>query len=147
MKDNFLFINGRKKELIITSGGENISPVPIEQQILKLIPECEYAVVIGDQRKFLSMILVPKSFSKIDQQAKTIEEYSSSAKITEYVNGKIDELNSNAKATPHKIQKWFFVENFEVGQELTPTLKLRRHFIHEKYKKKINKLYADEKAQ
>ena len=156
INDGFLFITGRKKELIITANGENIAQVPIEQELCKRMPELEYAVVIGDKRKFLSVILVPKMkdgeiakcFKKIDPEIKSVKDLNTSSKIKEYVDGKINELNSGAKSNSCKVQKYFFVtKEFTVGAELTPTLKLRRNFISEKYKNKIDKLYEEAKTE
>jgi len=151
IKDGFLFITGRKKEIIVTSGGENIAPVPIEQNIMKEIPGLEYAVVIGDKRKFLSVILVPKIkdniptyFKKIDPEISSCKDLNISKIVQAHVDDAIVRANEHAQINASKIQKWIFLENeFSVGQELTPTLKLRRYFINEKYKDKINKLYKE----
>lgn len=59
-KEGYLCLSGRLKELIITSGGENIAPVPIEHMIKKELPCVSYAVVIGDYRKFLSVLITLK---------------------------------------------------------------------------------------
>lgn len=153
IKNGFLFITGRKKEILVTAGGENIAPVPIEQAIMKEIPELDYAVVLGDKRKFLSVLFVPKmkddkpsnTFKKIDPDIKSLQDLNKSKLLTEYINEKISKVNALAKSNACKIQKWFFLENcFTTGQETTPTLKLRRYFINEKYKNKINKLYLSE---
>ena len=58
--NNFLVITGREKELIITAGGENISPVPIELSVREVLPFVSHAVVIGDGRKYISVLLTLK---------------------------------------------------------------------------------------
>ena len=60
-EDGFIKITGRLKELIVTAGGENISPVPIENKIMELCPAIANCVVIGDKRKFLSCLISLKT--------------------------------------------------------------------------------------
>ena len=60
-EDGFLYITGRAKELIVTSGGENVAPVPIEDAIKQALPCVSHAVVIGNGRKFLSVLVSLKS--------------------------------------------------------------------------------------
>lgn len=60
LQDGFLYITGRKKELIITAGGEKVAPVPIESLIKQALPIVSNAIVIGDQRKFLTCLLTLK---------------------------------------------------------------------------------------
>lgn len=59
-KDGYLFITGRIKEILITAGGENVAPVPIEDRIKAELPTVSQAVVIGDRLKFLSVLLTLK---------------------------------------------------------------------------------------
>lgn len=59
-KDGFLFITGRLKEILITAGGENVAPVPIEDRIKSELPVVSQAVVLGDKLKFLSVLLTLK---------------------------------------------------------------------------------------
>ena len=125
--DGYLYVTGRIKELIITSGGENISPLPIENKLKeKLSKYFTYIIVVGDKRKFLSVLLngeISKSNSKIIQNA-------------------IDEVNSLVDSQASTIKKWTILNSkFTIGNELTPTLKIRRDFINKKYHKEINKLY------
>lgn len=58
--DGFLFVTGRLKEILITAGGENVAPIPIEERIAYEIPAVSQAVVIGDKLKFLSALLTLK---------------------------------------------------------------------------------------
>lgn len=152
IKNGFVFITSRKKEILITSAGENISPIPIEQEIQKNMPEFEHVILVGDKRKFLSVILVPKMkgenaancFKKIDPDIKLCKDLITNKKVTDYINDCINKTNSLSKSNANKVQKWIIIDNeFTVGQELTPTLKLRRYFVNEKYKDKIDKLYLE----
>ena len=125
-KNRRLHITGRKKELIITKGGENIAPVPIEKEIENNIPECDYAVIIGNNRKYLSAILIPKKGKKLTN-----------------IKNKINKINQQAPAQTHTIKKWIVLHNsFSINTgELTDTLKIKRHFIEIKYKKEIESMY------
>ena len=60
-KDGYLDITGRLKEIIITAGGENISPIPIENRVKESCPLLSHVVLIGDERKFLSCLLTIKT--------------------------------------------------------------------------------------
>ncbi len=60
VQDGYLYITGRKKELIITAGGEKVAPVPIESLIKQALPMVSNAILIGDQRKFLTCLLTLK---------------------------------------------------------------------------------------
>lgn len=125
----FLYVTGRKKEIIITAGGENISPIPIENELHKYLSNYfEYIIVIGDKMKFLSVIL--NSTKKLPKN------------INEIVNNAITETNKKAQSNTHTIKKFLIIpKKFSVGNELTPTFKTKREFIQTKYAKQIQELY------
>jgi long-chain-fatty-acid--CoA ligase ACSBG len=130
-----LLIIGRKKEMIITTGGENIMPVPIESSIKKNIQGIEHAVVIGDKRKFITcLITLKKSF---------IDKHKNDDNINNLIKIGIENVNNTANSKVNKIKKWTILDNsFSInGTELTPTMKLRRSKIYEKYAKEIDKMY------
>lgn len=152
-EDNYLFINGRKKDIIITRGGENITPQNIENLITDNLSILNYAVLIGDNKKFLSVLLVLKTktifdnklhndIKNIDPNIDNINDAINSDKLKKYIQDKIQLINNKARDNIHKIQKWKIIpNNFKIGEEITPTLKIKRNFINQKYKKIIDSLY------
>ncbi|XP_075960855.1 long-chain-fatty-acid--CoA ligase ACSBG2-like [Anarhichas minor] len=163
--NDFLYITGRIKELIITAGGENIPPVPIEDSVKAEVPIISNAMLIGDKLKFLSMLLTLKCV--VDDSGEPTDELSPEAlifcqqhnitatKVSEIVANKepalyqaiqegMDRSNARATSNAQKIQKWVILErDFSVsGGELGPTLKLRRPIVVKMYQEEINELYA-----
>ncbi|NXX88950.1 ACBG1 ligase, partial [Centropus bengalensis] len=127
-KDGFLYVTGRIKDLIITAGGENVPPIPIEDAVKKELPIVSNAMVIGDKKKFLSMLLTLKSVLDPDTSDPTdilTEEArdfcqkagSKATKVSEIVATRdqaiyqaiqegIDKVNVKATNGVHCIQKW-----------------------------------------
>ncbi len=146
--EGYLRIVDRKKELIITSGGKNISPANLEAA-LKMIPIVGQACAIGDQRKFISALLV------LDPEAAPIwaaghgKEGMSLAELAED-----DEVRAELQAGVDRVNEQFAqveqIKKFVVlGEEwlpdsdvLTPTSKLKRRGIHARYADAIDALYA-----
>lgn len=162
-KDGYLYITGRLKELIITAGGENIYPVEIENNIKQCLPIISYAVVVGDRRKFLSVLLVLKMKSSkdgeptilladetkeilksISSKTENILDAEDDPKLKSYIDNGIQCANKLAASKAHYIQKWRIIPtSFSIkGGELTPTLKLKRGAIADKYKELIDKIYS-----
>ena len=131
-KDGFLYVTGRQKELIITSGGENISPVPLENKLKETLGKYfDNIVVIGDKMKFISVLL-----NRTDPSQDLPKDIENIIQIS------INDVNNIAPSNASTIKKWLIINSkFKIGDELTPTLKLRRHFIQQKHKDKILKLY------
>lgn len=151
-----LSITGRIKELIITAGGENVAPVLIENEINTALPLFSQSVVVGDKRKFLGVLLVLKTKSPgvlADEvvsyikprgsNATTVAEAVKCEALRKIVQGGIDAANKKAISKAQNVQKFGFLLNeFSVdGGELTPTLKLKRKIINQKYEAQINALY------
>lgn len=148
-QDGFLRITDRKKELFKTSGGKYISPQPIEQAI-KGSRFVNQVVLIGAERKFPAALVVPvweqlESYCKL----KGIEVMSHSElcrhpRIVDLIQRQIDALTPNL-AKYEKIKKVALLEDeFTIeGGELTPTLKVKRRVIDQKYRDVIEKLYAE----
>jgi long-chain-fatty-acid--CoA ligase ACSBG len=128
-ENKFLYITGRIKEIIITAGGDNVAPNPIEEKIKEDMLFVNNAIVIGDKKKFLSVLLTLKDgFNKTDCEP--------------LIKPLINKINDQSSCNTSKIQKWAILDTrFEIGKELTPTMKLRRTYVEERYKKIIDELY------
>ena len=124
-EDNYLKITDRKKDIIVSLGGDNIAPSKIEN-LLTLSPEIEQACVFGEQKNYIAALLVLNSESK-----------SSDEDIQRY----IDEVNKDL-TQPEKIKKFIFIdEPFSIENNLmTPTMKVRRHEVQKKTQNQIDKL-------
>ncbi len=146
-EEGFVYIIDRKKELIVTAGGKNIAPQPIENE-LKLDKYISQAIVFGDRKPYLVAIITPNIEQVIDfareQNISYIdtEELVVNAQVKELYANRIKELNKSYP--PYKTIKYFalVLNDFSIeGGELTPTLKLKRKFILDKYRGLIEDLY------
>jgi long-chain acyl-CoA synthetase len=146
--DGYLSVTDRKKELIKTSGGKFIAPQPIENS-LKLNPLIGTAAILGDKRKFAFVIISP-NFALLEDWARTNDiafpsraELVANPKIQALYEGIVEEVNQNL-ARFEKLKRVLLVPD-EFSAEngaLTPTLKLRRRVIEERYRPQIDELYA-----
>jgi long-chain acyl-CoA synthetase len=147
-EEGFLRITDRKKDLIVTSGGKNIAPQPIENR-LKLIPYFDNVVLIGDRRKFISALITP-NYDALAAYAREngipFETAHDLIRKAEIYNLAMSEIERHTKdlADFEKIKKIAFMDKqFSIdGGELTPTLKVRRFTIEQKYRTAIDELYA-----
>jgi long-subunit acyl-CoA synthetase (AMP-forming) len=147
--DGFLSITDRKKDLLITAGGENVAPQLIEAE-LKAIPGIAQAVVVGDRMKYLAALLtldaekLPSVAQTAGSPARTVEEARHCGKIKSYLEGQVAAVNQRL-ARVQTIKRWVIVPGeFTIeGGELTPTMKIKRKVIREKYAKEIESLYIE----
>ncbi|MEY2394139.1 MAG: long-chain acyl-CoA synthetase [Acidobacteriaceae bacterium] len=146
--DGYLSVTDRKKELIKTSGGKFIAPQPIENS-LKLNPFIGTAVILGDKRKFAFVIISP-NFTLLEDWARTNDiTFSSRAELVgkpevqALYDGVVDEVNQKL-ARFEKLKRVLLVaDEFSPDNgALTPTMKLRRRVIEERYRSQIDELYA-----
>jgi long-chain acyl-CoA synthetase len=147
-EDGFLRITDRKKDLIITAAGKNIAPQVIET-MLKQSPWISQAVVIGDRRPFLTA-LITLDQEKVEQfaQQKSIP-HASFAELTRHpdiqqlVEVAVGEVNDQL-ARVEQIKKWIVLDrDFEQDrEEITPTLKVRRKAINQKFADQIESMYG-----
>lgn len=149
LDDGFLYITDRKKELIITAGGKNIAPQPLENE-LKMDKYISSVMVYGDKKPYLVALIVPNMERVVDfARAKHIRYVDLDDLVMHRAVYKLYELRLeeiNAKLAQYETIKKFALlpRDFSVdGGELTATMKLRRKIICEKYKHKIEELYAE----
>ena len=146
--DGYVKITDRKKELIITAGGENVAPQLVES-LLKSIPVVAQAVVVGDRQKYLAA-LVTLDPEKLETEAR---EAGSSARdmraaaecdtFRAHLEKQIERVNERL-ARVQTVKRFTILPNELTvdGGELTPTMKLRRKIIAKKYAKEIESMYA-----
>jgi long-chain acyl-CoA synthetase len=146
--DGYLSVTDRKKELIKTSGGKFIAPQPIENS-LKLNPLVGTAAIIGDKHKFAFVIISP-NFPMLEDWARANDvvfssraELVANPKIQALYDGIVEEVNQNL-ARFEKLKRVLLVPDEFTADNgaLTPTLKLRRRIIEERYRREIDELYA-----
>jgi long-chain acyl-CoA synthetase len=151
MLDNegYLKITDRMKDIIITAGGKNITPSEIENQ-LKFSPYISDAVVIGDKRKFLSC-LVMIDYDNVAKHAQDnnvpFTDFASlcrAREVRDLIWSEIERVNQNV-ARVETIKKFQLIEQQLTAEdeEVTPTMKLKRKFVNEKYKGMIDGMYAE----
>jgi long-chain acyl-CoA synthetase len=145
--DGFLVITDRKKDIIVTSGGKNIAPQPIENR-LKTNAFITEVVMIGDKRNYPSALVVP-NFEALEAWAKKTgvsaasrEELVQKPEIVQHYLGLISALVADL-AQYEKIKKITVLPNefTQESGELTPTLKVKRRVIAQKYGELIEKMY------
>lgn len=159
-KEGNLIISGRIKELIVTAGGENVAPVPIEDSFKEICKLCSNIIVIGDFRKYLSAFITLKTdpegkflkeveseLKEIGSESTNIIEAINDVKIKQYIEKCLKEVNSRSVSRAQLIQKYKILTHdfsIETG-EFTPTLKLKRKFVIQKYAKEVEQMYQEPK--
>lgn len=163
----FIYITGRIKELIITAGGENIPPVHVENLVKNELMQVSNAFLIGDKRKFLTMLITLKTHMNLDSGEPKDELTSETMawlkgygvehtkmsqimaagpcpKVLKAIQDGIDRANKKAISNAQKVQKFTLLPaDFSVpGGELGPTLKVKRNIVVKKYDDIIEQFYA-----
>lgn len=166
-KDGFLYITGRIKELLITAGGENVAPVPIEDNVKEELPIVSNCMLIGDKKKFLSLLITlktevnPDTAMPTDKLTRPAVEWCQSVgsnarslsdildnqdeNVLKAIQAGIDAANKRAPSRAQVIQKWSILpRDFSIpGGELGPTLKLKRSVVLKMYEKTVNAFYGE----
>jgi long-chain acyl-CoA synthetase len=149
VRGDFLRITDRKKELLKTSGGKYVAPQPIENRF-KESPFIEQMMVLGDGKKFISALIVP-SFPNLkswcEQNGVVLADNNNAVrnpKIVEMIQQVVDAKNEGLGHTDQIKRFRLIPEEWTVhGGQLTPTLKLKRKVIVERYKNLIEEMYVD----
>jgi long-chain acyl-CoA synthetase len=147
-EEGFLRIVDRKKELIITAGGKNISPANLEAK-LKAHPLIGSACVIGDQRPFLSALIVldpdgaPVWAAQAGMKGASLDELAKDERLLAEIQRAVDSVNEQVSKV-EGIKKFTVLseEWLPGGEELTPTMKLKRKPVAQKYSSQIEAMYA-----
>ncbi|KAF0695231.1 Aste57867_13943 [Aphanomyces stellatus] len=164
--DGFATITGRRKELLITAGGENVPPLVLEHAIKEELPLLSHVMVVGDRRKFLSAVVaLPTVDDDIGQPSDTLTAATQTAladtlgchvtttadaaacdAFRAHVAQGLARANDRATSRAQRVHKFIVAaSDFGVsGGELTATMKLRRHVVLQKYADAIDALYATE---
>ncbi len=145
--DGFLYITDRKKDIIITAGGKNIAPLNIEN-IIKSDSYIQEVVIHGDRRPYLTAIVVP-DFNALKGLAIRLgipylkpEELASHPRVEEFIKGRIEEKQKDLPSY-ERIKRFKILDRplkIEEG-EMTPSLKVKRKVVAEKYKEVFDELY------
>ncbi|MBI9086245.1 MAG: long-chain fatty acid--CoA ligase [Desulfobacterales bacterium] len=150
-ENGYLKITDRKKDLIITSGGKNISPQNLENLVINRIPLVSNAMVYGDSKKYLTVLLTldpaeVEAFAKKKELAwDSYEALTQSPEIRAAVLKDMDQIN--AGLAQYETMKKFFIlpREFSLEEdEVTPTLKLKRKAVQKKYRDRMEALYESD---
>jgi long-chain acyl-CoA synthetase len=148
-EEGYLFITDRKKSMFKLSTGKYVAPQPIENQLVNS-PFIEQAVVVGFHHKFCSALIVP-SFENIEKRLKIsvdsegVEAFIQRDDVMNLIQNEVDQVNRD-------LPKWEKVKRFSLlkrelsieEEEITPTLKVKRPVINQKYKEQIDAMYENE---
>ena len=147
-----LYITDRKKELIVTSGGKKVAPQPIEN-LLKADKYISQAVLIGDQRNFISALIVPNfdslarwaGYKKLHfaTHAELIQNPMALAKL----GSRLERVNEHL-SNYERIKKFILLDHEMTleGGQLTPSLKVKRRVVNQMYADRIEAMYAEPKG-
>ena len=146
-EDGFLKITDRKKDIIVTAGGKNITPQYIENK-LKASLYINDSVIIGDRRKFISCLImidednVVKFAQDNKVQFSTYKDLTCNEQIIELIDKEVKEVNSTL-ARVENIRKFTILPKrlYEEDGEVTPTMKIKRKFVNEAFKDLIEAMY------
>ena len=143
--DGFLFINGRKKDILITAGGKNITPANLENG-LKQNRWVSQAVVVGDRRPYLVALITldpDEAPAFASQHGIAVEDLLGSEAMRADVQKTVDVVNAQVGRV-EQVKKFVILPHDltqETG-ELTPTMKVKRNVVSEKYEREVEALYA-----
>jgi long-chain acyl-CoA synthetase len=144
--DGFIKITGRKKDIIITAGGKNITPANLEAEI-KQHPLVSQCVVIGDRRPYLVALVTldpetSAAYAKEEGLPSDLAELAKSEKVRASIQAHLDQVNEKF-ARVEQVKKFEILPQdlSQEGGELTPTMKVKRNVVADKYSGEVEKLY------
>ena len=148
--DGFYKITDRMKDIIITAGGKNITPSELENQ-LKFSPYITDSVVIGDKRAYLTALImidhdnVEKFAQDNDVPFSNYASLTRTKQVQELIAGEVEKVNKQF-ARVEQIKQFRLIEQQLTAEdeELTPTMKLKRKFVHQKYAELIESMRSEE---
>jgi long-chain acyl-CoA synthetase len=146
-EDGFIAITGRKKDIIITAGGKNITPANLESEV-KQHPLVSQCVVVGDRKPYLVALITLEpeealAFAKEHGLPEDLEQLASNQHVFSAVQAHVDEINEKfARVEQIKKIKILPYDLTQAGGELTPTLKVKRAVVADKHAAEIEDLYA-----
>jgi len=146
--DGFFRITDRMKDIIITAGGKNITPSEIENE-LKFSPYITDAVVIGDRRAFLTALVmidhenVERFAQELNVPFTNFQSLCRTREVQDLIQGELDRVNAKF-ARVEQVKKFRLIEHKLTAEdeELTPTMKLKRKLVNEKYRDLIESMYS-----
>ena len=146
-EDGYLKITDRKKDIIVTAGGKNITPQYIENK-MKFSPYINDAVVIGDKRKFISCLImidednVVKYAQDNKIQFSTYKDLTQSPEIIKLIQGEVDNVNETLSRV-EQVKKFTILPKklYEEDGEVTPTMKVKRKYVNEAFSDLIEAMY------
>ncbi|MBN1103572.1 MAG: AMP-binding protein [Deltaproteobacteria bacterium] len=146
-EDGYLKITDRKKDIIVTAGGKNITPQFIENK-LKFSPYINDAVVIGDRKKFLSCLImidednVVKYAQDNKVQFSTYRDLTQAPEILKLIQGELNRVNESLSRV-EQVKKFTILPKklYEEDGEVTPTMKVKRKYVNEAFKDLIDAMY------
>lgn len=147
-EDGYFRITDRMKDIIITAGGKNVTPSELENE-LKFSPYVTDAVVIGDARPYLTVIImidqenVEKFAQDHDVPFSNYQSLTRAQEVLDLIQGEVDRVNAKF-ARVEQIKKFFLLETqlSAEDEELTPTMKLKRKLVQTKYAERIDAMYS-----
>lgn len=148
-EEGYLAITDRKKDLLVMSNGKNVAPQPIEQ-LIQSSPLIEQCVVLGDNKKFVAALIVPtysnlKDWCSQNNIPHDPDALSTNPKLVEYLQGEVNRLCADLSGY-EKVKAIALLPReltLETG-EMTPTLKVKRKVVNQKYSDKITALYPED---
>ena len=145
--EGFLRITGRKKEILVTAGGKNVAPAVLEDRI-RAHPIVSQAMVIGDGKPFIAALItldaesLPAWAEANDKPSSEVADLIDDEDVIAEVQSAIDEANKAVSKAESIRDFRILPEDFEIGEALTPTLKVKRNVVSEQYADVIEEIYS-----